>query len=469
MDKIPARTTTMPEPTGAGRPIKSAQSLTDHFMCEKGMLFVRNYSNCKLMLSARAAFVRLGTVFTLLLFGVVVVVVVVAGTSTHAEAQSPPQSQLHPPVSYPAVSSFLAPTVSDLELVLYSDGLVHVSYALALDPLAPYVTVDLYGSAVDNFVAVGENGFILSEDISNTTAVIHTFGTATAMIDYDIHDLVSKSGRMWKFAIDAPVDFSLHMPSDAVLVGLDVIPDNLTIQEDYALTLNLGSGSTDLIYIIAGVPVHPHATPLDASDESTLRAEESSLPAQAAPAPDDLQKDTDTTTTATVVAATAAVSALAIVLFFKNRAKNPASASHEERQPVGHTTDDRKVPMNATRDTSEDSEPEKEHFTSLSPLPSPHALEEMLSLHVDLRDDDKDIVRFIFESGGVVLESDLRKKFIEPKTTMWRAVKRLERSGIVTTTKKDMQNQVRLVLHAKEKDHTSKNTTQDQKGDEAAR
>ena len=48
-----------------------------------------------------------------------------------------------------------------------------------------------------------------------------------------------------------------------------------------------------------------------------------------------------------------------------------------------------------------------------------------------MREDDKEIVKFISEKGGQVFESDLRKKFLQPRTTMWRAVKRLEREGIV--------------------------------------
>ena len=61
-----------------------------------------------------------------------------------------------------------------------------------------------------------------------------------------------------------------------------------------------------------------------------------------------------------------------------------------------------------------------------------------------MREDDKDIVKFISESGGQVTESDLRKKFLRPRTTMWRAVKRLERIGVVEITKKDQQNMVTL-------------------------
>ena len=62
----------------------------------------------------------------------------------------------------------------------------------------------------------------------------------------------------------------------------------------------------------------------------------------------------------------------------------------------------------------------------------------------DLREDDKEIITFIHENGGSVLESDLRKKFLLPRTTMWRAVKRLERHGLIEITKKDQQNLIKL-------------------------
>jgi len=54
------------------------------------------------------------------------------------------------------------------------------------------------------------------------------------------------------------------------------------------------------------------------------------------------------------------------------------------------------------------------------------------------------MISFIFNNGGQALESELRKKFLQPRTTMWRAVKRLERQGIIEIKKKDMQNLVRI-------------------------
>ncbi|MGB0855882.1 MAG: helix-turn-helix transcriptional regulator, partial [Nitrosopumilus sp.] len=68
----------------------------------------------------------------------------------------------------------------------------------------------------------------------------------------------------------------------------------------------------------------------------------------------------------------------------------------------------------------------------------------IFNLRPEMREDDKEIVKFIFTNGGQALESDLRKKFLQPRTTMWRAVKRLERQGVIEISKKDLQNLVTL-------------------------
>ena len=53
-------------------------------------------------------------------------------------------------------------------------------------------------------------------------------------------------------------------------------------------------------------------------------------------------------------------------------------------------------------------------------------------------------MKFISDNGGQAFESELRKKFLQPRTTMWRAVKRLERNGVIEIEKKDLQNLVKL-------------------------
>ena len=71
--------------------------------------------------------------------------------------------------------------------------------------------------------------------------------------------------------------------------------------------------------------------------------------------------------------------------------------------------------------------------------------ETIFKLRPELRQEDKDMVTFISEKGGRVFESELRKKFLLPRTTMWRAVKRLEREGIVEIEKVDQQNLIKLL------------------------
>ena len=62
-----------------------------------------------------------------------------------------------------------------------------------------------------------------------------------------------------------------------------------------------------------------------------------------------------------------------------------------------------------------------------------------------LRHDDLDVLKFIEESGGKALELNIRKKFIIPKTSSWRLVKRLERLGYVKVTKVGVQNEIELI------------------------
>ena len=63
----------------------------------------------------------------------------------------------------------------------------------------------------------------------------------------------------------------------------------------------------------------------------------------------------------------------------------------------------------------------------------------------DLRPDDVQVLNFIREKGGRVLEPEIRMKFALPKTSAWRQIKRLERLGYVRVTKIGSQNQIEIL------------------------
>lgn len=295
-------------------------------------------------------------------------------------------------IAMPAQTTF--GTNRTLELVIYADGSTHISSKIDVDPLTPDYKLGLFGPSIDNFVALGENGFLLSSEIVGDEAVIDTFGSSTITIDYDIHDLISKEGRVWTFSFDSPSDYTLLMPLNSVIVGMNALPNNMELVDEQT-KLDLPSGSAEINYIF-GTITQPEPTidpPQDSFDYNT----------------------------ASILAGTITAAAVGISIILKKRSKPVASIPNI---PTVEKPLDAKI---------------------INP-------EQIFKFRPEMRDDDKDIVKFISENGGQVLESDLRKKFLQPRTTMWRAVKRLERLGIVEIVKKDLQNLVILKENMEEEE-----------------
>jgi uncharacterized membrane protein len=289
-------------------------------------------------------------------------------------------------LTMPIQSSFSS--TRTLDLTLYSDGSAHISTHLDIDPLEPDFEVNLFGSSVDNFVAVGENGFLLSSEIIGDKVTIDTLGSFTITIDYDIHDLISKEGRIWTFSVDSPIDYSLLMPSNSIIVGMNIIPSNMDLVNDQT-KLELSSGLSEINYIF-GTTTPPITT---------------------TPTINPVQPTIDIFTLALIGVPIAAAITGAVIMIKRKQAKSLAVIQTEVTS--------------------------KSNTDSLDP-------ETIFSLRPLLREDDKEIIKFISENGGQALESELRKKFLQPRTTMWRAVKRLERQEIIEITKKDLQNLIKL-------------------------
>ena len=280
-----------------------------------------------------------------------------------------------------------------LELTMYSDGSTHVSTQLDVDALSPDFELDLFGPSVDNFVAVGEDGFLLSSEIIENTATIDTFGSSSITVDYDIHDLISKEGRVWTFSFDSSSDYTLLMPSSSIIVGMSTIPNNMEIIEEQT-KLELSSGATEINYIL-DTPQSPIDTPTT----------------------DPTSPTTDYTIPIIFGGLIAAGLAGASIIIKRNKSKSLPSSIQIKKQ------------------TEEKVDPQT-----------------IFDYRPDMREDDKKIVKFISENGGKAFESELRKKFLQPRTTMWRAVKRLERLGVIEIDKKDMQNLVTLKKELEEEE-----------------
>jgi len=274
----------------------------------------------------------------------------------------------------------------NLDFTIYQDGSTHVFYELDADPLELEITVELFGEMIENITIIGEDGFLLSNEINHNLAVIETFGASRISIDYDTQDLVSKTGKIWAFSVDAPVQYSLLTPKDSVIIEMSNFPLSMQVDNEQSY-LTFPPGQTNISYYISTLASAQSTQPIpeDATDNSLILY-------------------------AGIIAAIGIAAIIAIKKSRSSKAIEPSVTIQKEEQPKPQSLD-------------------------------PEAI---FKIKRDLREDDKEIINFISANGGQAYESELRKKFLQPRTTMWRAVKRLERQGIIEIEKKDLQNIVKL-------------------------
>jgi hypothetical protein len=148
----------------------------------------------------------------------------------------------------PIQSSFSSPR--DLDLIIYPDGSTHISTEIDIDPFLTDYELNLFGSTIDNLVVVGDNEFLLDTDIIDDSVLIQTFGSSIISIEYDIHDLVSKQGKLWTFSLDSPSNFTLLLPQNSAIVGMTNLPINMEIINDQN-KLTLPSGKTEIDYLFS--------------------------------------------------------------------------------------------------------------------------------------------------------------------------------------------------------------------------
>ena len=272
-------------------------------------------------------------------------------------------------------------STKSMDLIIYSDGSTHISSEIEVDSLEVNFALCLFGNQIDNSVAIGEHDVFLSAEIANDTVTVGTFGSSTISINYDIHDLVSKEGRIWTFTLDAPADYTLLMPENSVIVGMSALPLNMEIVDEKT-RLVLPNGLSEINYVFGTSTMFP-PTPTPENEFDSILI---------------------------IIGGTVAAAGTIGAVLLKRSQKKP----------------------------------ERIATTTMIETGKPIEPETIFNLRPDLREDDKELINFIFNNGGQAFESELRKKFLQPRTTMWRAVKRLERQGIIEIVKKDLQNLVKL-------------------------
>ncbi len=346
-----------------------------------------------------------------------------------------------------ALSSFAQYAFSSpktLDFTIYADGTTHVFYQTDVDSQSPDFTLNLYGTNTENLVVQDENNTLLSSTVNSNTATIETLGASTIKIDYDTPDLVSKNGKTWTFHVNSPMDYSVLLPTNSVIIGISTSPLNLQVVDGQSL-ISLPSGTADISYVFGTVSTSQTATIaiqkaqdfINTINSAGIKTPQAFAKLDEARISFNQGKYSD----AEVLAGTA---------------KSLALQEQETSISSPNTVPDNTLPIligagAAAAVGASIVIVKRTRSGKVIPTPEipkdgyvPPDKETIYKFRPELRQDDKDIVAFISEKGGRAYESELRKKFLLPRTTMWRAVKRLEREGVIEIEKIDQQNLIKL-------------------------
>lgn len=301
----------------------------------------------------------------------------------HAEAASAP----------PASQSF---TISVAE-----DGSAVVVQTFATSSDAVSVSASLLTPIFSYLVVTDQNGSPLQYQVAGSNVTVYTLGATSMKLQYYTDALTNKQGTVWTLNFTTPYNLTVALPPGSTVISVSGTPASMS-QQGTSPVLTLSPGSWQVEY---GVPVTVQSlsstetsTPASSTSSVAGQTTSSSLVSKATGSGTSSSMTTTTAPASTgtpgylyVAAAVVAAAVIGVLLYLRRRSSGIDTGS------------------------------------------------------ADLRPDDVQVLNFIAEKGGKVFESDIRTRFVLPKTSTWRQIKRLERFGYVKITKVGALNQVELV------------------------
>lgn len=149
-------------------------------------------------------------------------------------------------------------TPESLLVTIFADGKTQVEYRLSTEETVPTLTVPLFGTVFEQLLVVDEDDLLVDNRVQDGYLTVDTFGASSIFITYTTPDLVNKAGRLWTFIIDAPIDSSIRLPKDSVIIGLNKIPDSMRLSENQYVLI-MPKGHNEISYVIGALGTKEHA------------------------------------------------------------------------------------------------------------------------------------------------------------------------------------------------------------------
>jgi uncharacterized membrane protein len=389
-------------------------------------------------------------------------------------------------------------TPRELSFIVYADGYVAVDYYADVDPTRARVNVSLFGELYLDLLIEDQDGLPLDYSSMDGGLTIDTLGSASVLISYVTTDLTGKAGQIWTIAAHTPNEVSVLLPAGATIVSLNAVPLAMG-SIDESLLLLMPAGELDVSYTIGLVGTKEHAMALIRDAEETIEVvkeggvltleaddlilqalseyeaenylEAESLAAQAKAAALSIQAEASSAEEAIATAGVTIVAAEEVGATVGLEDARDLLHQAEEAYAVG----DYVAAENAAEQArSVAADAEKPSGTGIPytwlfigaglivvvlvatfflrgrgrpPMVEARKsfdLDALFEAHSTLRMDDKEVIRFLAETGGEAFAAEIRERFDVPRTSLWRMIRRLEGEGIVDVEAIGGQSLVRI-------------------------
>jgi uncharacterized membrane protein len=136
-----------------------------------------------------------------------------------------------------------------LVFVVYLDGYVFVDYEVAVNHTYPTVNVALFGATFEDLLVVDEQTLPVDFSHIGNTLTASSLGASHLRITYFTADLTSKLGRVWTLAADVPINVTVELPVDAVIVSLGGIVPEVIESFNGVVRLVMPPGPLEVAYV----------------------------------------------------------------------------------------------------------------------------------------------------------------------------------------------------------------------------
>jgi uncharacterized membrane protein len=339
--------------------------------------------------------------------------------------------------------------IESVEVRVYRDGLVHVDQVLLVNETFPSILFRLLSSLVENVMVVDENQTVLDYEIDGLDMTVFSMGAVRVRIEYDTVALTQKDAGVWTLLVNSSYNVTVYLPLESTIVYLNRMPASIDTV-DGTLTVSLHPAEWEISYVL---PIIGPAV-FRVSDLAINPAE--------------VEVGNEVTISVAVTNIGEGEGSHTIVL--------KVNQVVEDYQTVVLDAGDfTTVQFSVTKEEAGTYDVEigelsgefKVKEPPSMPIPPVYAAaiaalgvmgsllvyrrrrrpsaEKIFREYPYLRQEDRDVIKFIEENGGKAFESEVRKRFPDmPRTSLWRLVKRLERMELVSVKRIGLQNQIKL-------------------------